>query len=697
MFDYKRQTCSVLMPISLVIILCSFLEALDTRAQARYVEARVLTLSGNVQLFSSSHSGNITPVPKYRLEPGDEIVTGDNGRVVILLTDGSQVIVFPKSRVKLKEFRSANSARELLDILVGRVRVTIRHAGSSPNPYRLNSPAASIAVRGTDFMVDVLGSGETTVFVYEGLVEVTSLINPDNKRLVAPGDRVIVRPGGDISMAFPGPGGELNGKSRMWKDVSQIYQQSVNSLVQNSTEISPSVFTAFPNPHMDSLENPAYAAEFTTAQGRITLLPSVRQSESIIVKLGLESIPDIQQGEYPRPRFDYSVSPLLSFFTPVPGTRLVLGAGISAVRSNLSDLNRYEYSVPRSNFPGLPQEENSIEMHHSDDKFNIADMYQLNLSMIAAYSLGSESRTSFGIGLDHLSGNGSLHLTMHRTIGENNLNNLIFSKTRLARTRLSFGFGHKFSGGRKLGLYIQKGQSSSAQDYEQRLIATSGFPSIDNYLLPKDKVFISSDSFQIGARWRAPLTRGIYYGVEGSFLHEKILSPATPPNKSFEQERDEARRARIGAGLGFALKRATVINLDLTGGYYKTTKPQIDLGILSIPYSYLTPELRLDHEGGPYLSTHVTLQTKLWRNSFASASYLMTIHRNNHNYLDNPFFYERGTNKFTTLGAGWKFKPNLIAEYLISLDHTPYSQRRRIPSHSLMLRYTFDLKITNER
>src|SRR5262245_20622567 len=335
MFNHNRHSRSALMPLSLIIILSSFLGSLDAWAQANYVEAHVLTKSGNVQLISSSHPGIFSLAPKYRFEPGDEIVTGDNGRVVISLTDGSQVIVLPNSHVRLKEFRTANSVRELLNILVGRVRVTIRHTGSTPNPYRLNSPAASIAVRGTDFLVDVLSSGETSVFVYEGMVEVTSLINPDNKRLVAPGDRVIVRPGGDISMALPGPDGELNGKSRMWKDVSQIYQQSVTSLIQNSTEISPSVFTALPDPHLDSLENPAYGTEFTAAQGRITMLPSMRRSESIIVKFGLEkfalaSINEINKGEYLLPHFDYTVSPQLSFFTPVPGTRLALGLGISA-------------------------------------------------------------------------------------------------------------------------------------------------------------------------------------------------------------------------------------------------------------------------------------------------------------------------------------------------------------------------------
>jgi hypothetical protein len=43
-------------------------------------------------------------------------------------------------------------------------------------------------------------------------------------------------------------------------------------------------------------------------------------------------------------------------------------------------------------------------------------------------------------------------------------------------------------------------------------------------------------------------------------------------------------------------------------------------------------------------------------------------------------------------GMGWKLKPNFIAEYLLSFD--PYE---RVPSHSLRLRYTFNLGFTSEK
>jgi len=62
------------------------------------------------------------------------------------------------------------------------------------NPYRINSPTASIAVRGTEFSVIVEQTSETEVIVYDGLVEVASLTDPQDAVLVHPGSGVIVRP-----------------------------------------------------------------------------------------------------------------------------------------------------------------------------------------------------------------------------------------------------------------------------------------------------------------------------------------------------------------------------------------------------------------------------------------------------------------------------------------------------------------------
>src|ERR1700693_2050986 len=77
----------------------------------------------------------------------------------------------------------------------GSVRVKINHFAGRPNPYRINSPTASIAVRGTDFSITVDSRGDTQVMVYEGAVEVTSLIDPAQSVVIEAGRGVLLVPG----------------------------------------------------------------------------------------------------------------------------------------------------------------------------------------------------------------------------------------------------------------------------------------------------------------------------------------------------------------------------------------------------------------------------------------------------------------------------------------------------------------------
>jgi hypothetical protein len=195
------KTCEILI-LSAIALACT---AIPARAQVTPVEARVASVSGAALI---SNGGQV-PTAAQRGEvlfPGEEIDTRGGGHLAIELTDGSLVLVRPGSRVLLKDFQAASTLREMFEVLLGRVRVKINHFGGKPNPYRINSPTASIAVRGTEFSVAVNGVGDTEVIVYEGLVEVTSLSNPQNKVLVHPGQGVIVRPNQDIRFFAFGSG-----------------------------------------------------------------------------------------------------------------------------------------------------------------------------------------------------------------------------------------------------------------------------------------------------------------------------------------------------------------------------------------------------------------------------------------------------------------------------------------------------------
>lgn len=144
--------------------------------------------------------------PGYALFPGDHVDTRGGGRLVVDLSDGSVVIVQPETVLLIKDFRSASSLRELFEITLGLVRVKINHFAGRPNPYRMNSPTASIAVRGTEFSIAVSAQGDTNVEVFEGEVEVSSLENPERRSLIQSGGGVLVRPGQDFRF-YAAPGG----------------------------------------------------------------------------------------------------------------------------------------------------------------------------------------------------------------------------------------------------------------------------------------------------------------------------------------------------------------------------------------------------------------------------------------------------------------------------------------------------------
>jgi len=136
--------------------------------------AKVLTLTGQVSVLKDS-----TP---WALEVGDQIqvkqliMTGADGQATFQVSDGSTFVVYPNSRVVFR--KNAPNWKDLLDVLVGRVKVHIEHM-YGPNPNRVLTPTAVISVRGTTFDISVEDDDETTlVEVEEGLVEVQHALLP---------------------------------------------------------------------------------------------------------------------------------------------------------------------------------------------------------------------------------------------------------------------------------------------------------------------------------------------------------------------------------------------------------------------------------------------------------------------------------------------------------------------------------------
>lgn len=658
-------------------------------AQVTQVEARIANITGNVYLSQSGAQGSSALAKRGDvLTPGEEIDTLAGGRVTIELTDGSLVVVRPGSRIVLKDFRTAHSLRELFDILLGQVRVKINHFGGKPNPYRVNSPTASIAVRGTEFSVAVKGKGDSKVVVYDGLVEVTSLSNTQNKVLLHPGQGVIVRANEDIRFFEPalgddtnlqredqdgddpkegsGPGGEAQESENAISPQSSagIYDRFVEDVVTARQGPLYLRFTAYPDSFLDSLENPAYATEFSASEGRVFLLPAFRASQSSN---------DTQSDFFSNPgkSVDYGLSPQASFFTPLPDHRTAIGGGVTALRTGMQSF-------------ALEDSTNSIlAAGASRASSNTTSHSFLSGAFAVSHAFGEERKTSLGFGVDHVKGSGSfLNFVSQQDPSGNVLSERVDSRSNLAVNRIKIGIARDFSRQRKIGIYYNYG------------FLSSDFNDVSHTLDAQPQTLDSARSTgrfsEAGVRFRGLLTRKLFYGAQASWfllsLDEQLRLSAID-----SRQHNRTTGSSFAVGLGYAFHPRVVFTLDLAGGFANTTATRADL---------TGNALEPDRRTSTFISTHTAAQADVWKNLFVNVS-LLTVRQNVYrNFTLQPdafgrpltsdgtpadgYTSDRLTSYYSEFGVGWRFNSAFLAEYVFSTDYgkTP-------ASHVFLLRYSF--------
>lgn len=165
----------------------SFAQILPAPAEAA---ATVVSLTGSVSILKDNQP--------WALSVGDSvqvrqiIVSGPDGHALFKVSDGSTFEVFPNSYVTFR--KNPPNWGDLIDLLVGRVKVHIQKWGNQPNPNRIYTPTAVISVRGTTFDVSVSEEDESTVIqVEEGEVAVQHALLPrGGAKIVSAGESITV-------------------------------------------------------------------------------------------------------------------------------------------------------------------------------------------------------------------------------------------------------------------------------------------------------------------------------------------------------------------------------------------------------------------------------------------------------------------------------------------------------------------------
>ncbi len=164
---------SVLTVIGFVLVCACAVaqQAPPATVSAPYAGATISDFKGKVgiqlpaQAFSAPVRGEVLPP--------DTTVNTDDGRLLLKLSDGSDVLVRPHTKLLLKQ--PETSGWKYFQVLIGRVRTQIqKRLGGSP-AFQIGTPSAVISVRGTKFDVEVDRRGFTQVDVDEGVVELEAV------------------------------------------------------------------------------------------------------------------------------------------------------------------------------------------------------------------------------------------------------------------------------------------------------------------------------------------------------------------------------------------------------------------------------------------------------------------------------------------------------------------------------------------
>ena len=144
------------------------------------------------------------PLRGEQLPPGTILDTG-SGRLLLRLSDGSEVIVRAHTRLQVQQPSLADPS--YFQLLLGRIRALINKRTGGAVPFELGTPSAVIAVRGTQFDVEVNPRNVTEVDVVDGLVEVYGRNANGGSVLLEPG--FSTRVGMDSGPEQPEPTNEI--------------------------------------------------------------------------------------------------------------------------------------------------------------------------------------------------------------------------------------------------------------------------------------------------------------------------------------------------------------------------------------------------------------------------------------------------------------------------------------------------------
>src|SRR6266850_3947296 len=195
--------CPLIFSSTIAMALAQEQQPSSTPAAAAIAGAPIAEWQGNIRLSLPGQLPS-NPLRGEQLPPGTILDTG-GGRLLLRLSDGSEVMVRAHTRLQVQQPSLTDPS--YFQLLLGRIRALIYKRTGGAVPFELGTPSAVIAVRGTQFDVEVNRRNVTEVDVVDGLVEVYGKNINGGSVLLEPG--FSTRVGMDSGPEQPEPTNEM--------------------------------------------------------------------------------------------------------------------------------------------------------------------------------------------------------------------------------------------------------------------------------------------------------------------------------------------------------------------------------------------------------------------------------------------------------------------------------------------------------
>jgi hypothetical protein len=139
--------------------------------------AEIAQAQGTVEVQPAGSESWVPASGEVSLQDGSTVRTGDDSRVVLSFPDDSKVLLAPDTELSILRMNAAPNGSTRVIVLrqtSGSTHNIVQNTSSPASRYEVQTPSATIIVKGTEFTVDVDEVGATRVMVNKGTVSVAA-------------------------------------------------------------------------------------------------------------------------------------------------------------------------------------------------------------------------------------------------------------------------------------------------------------------------------------------------------------------------------------------------------------------------------------------------------------------------------------------------------------------------------------------